>query len=191
MDRRVMDYLMDKMDSRRGVRGSGRGRDRRDNEDERERRDYEDGRDYEDERDYEDSRRGVRGSGRGRDRRDSRDYEDGRDYGKELKLTKSDMHEWKRMLENADGTRGPHYDMQQIMTAADKHNIRFKDFSEAELCIATNMMYADYCHALKKFIEQDKMLECCICLAKAFLEDEDGPEASEKLALYYHCIVNA
>lgn len=25
-------------------------------------------------------------------------------------------------------------------------------------------------------------------LAKAFLEDEDGPEPSEKLALYYYCI---
>jgi hypothetical protein len=186
-----MDYLMDRLDSRRGdrarsrdyederrgVRGSGR-RDRRDS------RDY---RDYEDERDYEDDRR---------DSEDSRDYEDGRrrfsyEDGNHLKLTKSDMHEWKRMLENADGTRGPHYDAQQIMSVAEKHNIRFKDFSEAELCLATNMMYADYCHALKKFIEQDKMLECCICLAKAFLEDEDGPEASEKLALYYHCIVNA
>ena len=188
MDRRVVDYLVDKMDRRRG-----------------DRRDYErDRRDYEDERDYEDNRRGVRGSGRGRDRRDyedSRDYEDGRrrfsyedgkDYhNKELKLTKSDMHEWKRMLENADGTRGAHYDMQQIMSVADKHNVKFKDFTEGEFCMTVNMMYADYCHALKKFIEQDKMLECCMCLAKAFLEDEDGPEAEEKLALYYHCIVNA
>lgn len=25
-------------------------------------------------------------------------------------------------------------------------------------------------------------------LAKAFLEDDDGPEPSEKLALYYYCI---
>lgn len=193
MDRRVMDYLVSKMDSRRGVRGSGR-RDRRDYEDGR---DYEDNRDYEDGNDYEDSRRGVRGSGRG-DRRDYEDgrrrfsYEDGRDYhNKELRLTKSDMHEWKRTLENADGTRGPHYDMQQIMAVAEKHDMKFKDFSEAELCMATNMMYADYCHALKKFVEHDKLLECCMCLAKAFLEDEDGPEASEKLALYYHCIVNA
>lgn len=191
MDRRVMDYLMSKMDSRRGVRGSSR--DRRDYDE----RDY-DERDY-DERDYEDERRGVRGSGRGgRDRRDYEDsrrrfsYEDGRDYhNKELRLTKSDMHEWKRMLENADGTRGPHYDMQQIMSVAEKHDIKFKEFSEAELCVATNMMYADYCHALKKFVEHDELLECCMCLAKAFLEDEDGPEASEKLALYYHCIVNA
>lgn len=202
MDRRVMDYLMDKMDSRRG--------DRRDYGDERRGvrgsgRDRRDSRDYEDERDYGDERRDVRGSGRG-DRRDSRDYEDerdyedsrrrfsyedGRDYHKEIRLAKSDMHEWKRMLENADGTRGPHYDIQQIMSAAEKHDVKFKDFTEAEFCMAVNMMYADYCHALKKFVEHDKLLECCMCLAKAFLEDEDGPEASEKLALYYHCIVNA
>ena len=204
-----MDYLMDKMDSRRGVRGSGRGRDRRDNRDNRDNRDYEDyrdyedSRDYEDGRDYEDNRRGVRGSGRGRDRRDGRDYEESREYedgrrrfsyedgNKELKLTKSDIHEWKRLIENADGTKGPHYEMQHIMSVAERHNIHFKDFSEAELCMATNMIYADYCHVLKKFIEQDKMLDCCVCLARAFLEDEDGPEASEKLALYYHCIVNA
>ena len=53
MDRRVMDYLMDKMDSRRGRRDRERDRAR-------------------DSRDYEDNRRGVRGSGRG-DRRDSCD----------------------------------------------------------------------------------------------------------------------
>ena len=189
MDRRVMDYLMDKMDSRRSYR-----------------------RDYEDERrgvkgtgrygrDYEDERRGVKGTGRyGRDYEDERDYEDGRrrfsyedgaNHHKGIKLTKSDIHEWKRMLENADGTRGAHYDMQQIMSVAEKHDVDFKDFTEAEFCMVVNMMYADYCHALKKFIEHDKMLECCMCLAKAFLEDEDGPEAEEKLALYYHCIVNA
>ena len=159
MDRRVMDYLMRKMDNR-------------DNR-----------------RDYEDGRRGVRGSGR-RDRNDGRDRRD-YDGGKTLKLTKSDMHEWKRMLENADGTMGPHYDMQQIMSTAEKHDIKFKNFTEAELCMVTNMMYADYCRALKKFVEHDKLLDCCICLAKSFLEDEDGPEPSEKLALYYHCIVNA
>jgi hypothetical protein len=195
-----MDYLTRKMDnrdnrdnrnnrdSRRGVRGSGR-RDRADS------RDYADGydagyedamQDAEDMFDNEDGRRGVRGSGR-RDRADNRDFED----GKKLKLTKSDMHEWKRMLENADGTMGPHYDMQQIMSVAKEHDIKFKDFTEAELCMVTNMMYADYCRALKKFVEHDKILDCCICLAKAFLEDEDGPEPAEKLALYYHCIVNA
>jgi hypothetical protein len=28
------------------------------------------------------------------------------------------------------------------------------------------------------------------CLAKDFLNDEDGPEPWTKLMLYYHCIVN-
>lgn len=195
---------MDKLDSRRG--------DRRDRERDRA-RDSGDSRDSRDSRDYEDERRGVKGTGpygiggsryRGRDSRDYEDerdyedsrrrfsYEDGGDYhNKSLKLTKSDINEWKRMLENSDGTRGAHYDMQQIMSVAEKHDVKFKDFTEAELCIATNMMYADYGNALKKFIEHDKMLECCMCLAKAFLDDVDGPEPSEKLALYYHCIVNA
>ena len=37
----------------------------------------------------------------------------------------------------------------------------------------------------------ETMADICLLDYKAFLEDEDGPEASEKLALYYHCIVNA
>ena len=161
MNDRVMDYLARKIDSRRGGR-----------------------RDYADERDYVDGRRG----GRRFVYEDDRDYEDGHSR---LKLTKSEMNEWKHMLENADGSKGAHYDMQQILGVAERHGIHFKDFSEAELCVATNMMYADYCTALKKFIEHDKLLECCVCLAKSFLDDVDAPEASEKLALYYHCIVNA
>ena len=60
-----------------------------------------------------------------------------RDYGETLSLTKSDIMNWKHNLENADGTRGPHFNVE---------------------------------------------------LAKAFLEDDDGPEPSEKLALYYYCI---
>ena len=51
---------------------------------------------------------------------------------------------WKHNLENADGTRGPHFNMEQVMEAAKAVGIRF--------------------------------------------EDDDGPEPSEKLALYYYCI---
>lgn len=59
-----------------------------------------------------DGRRGVKGTGRGR-RRGRR-----RDYGETLSLTKSDIMNWKHNLENADGTRGPHFNMEQVMEAA-------------------------------------------------------------------------
>lgn len=198
MDRRVLDYLMrrveeDSFDGRRRRGRSGRYiRDRRD---------------YADYEDREDGRRGVRGSGRGRDRadyderdyedrrdrRDYGDYEDERDYDDghyEMRLTKSDMKHWKHKLHNADGTRGEHYDMQQIMQAAEKLGIKFHEFDEKEFCITVNMMYSDYCKVLKKHVSPEKELIVCAELAKAFLEDDDGPEASEKLALYYYCIAN-
>lgn len=187
MDRRTLDYLMHKTDSRR---------------DRRDMRDYEDGRssrrDY---RDYEDSRRGRRDGRDGRDYRDhgnvdfegTMDFADGRDYHRVPRLSKTDMRQWKHMMENEDGTHGPHYDMQQVMHAADKIGIDFDkdEFDEKEFCMAINMMYSDYCKVAKKYISPDRELMFFAELAKAFLCDEDGPGASEKLALYYNCIVDA
>ena len=207
MNDKTLDYLMRKMDSRKS------GRDSRDYEDSRNYRDSRDSRDYK-----EDFRRGdgrglvdfegsmdFRDEERYASRRDSRDrrtqgYGDGkgvgysrdsRDYHRMPKLSKTDIHHWKQMMENEDGTRGPHYDMQQIVDIAEKHGIKFDEFDEKEFCIAVNMMYSDYCKVAKKYVAPDKELAFFADLAKAFLEDEDGPEASEKLALYFHCIVDA
>jgi hypothetical protein len=95
------------------------------------------------------------------------------------------------MMENADGSRGAHYDMEKIMSVADKIGAKFEGYNEAEFCVVTNMMYSDYCKTLKKYVGAEKLLECCAELARDFLEDEDGPEPSDKVMLYYHCIVNA
>ena len=189
MNDAVMDMLMDRIDSRR-ARGSRRY-DMRDNRDSRDYResmvrhgrghDYNDG--YED--GYSDGRRGVKGTGPyGR-----RDYADGT-HESPLRLSKEDLREWKQALANADGTHGPHYDMSQIMSIADKLGIKFDEFSEAEFCMTVNMLYSDYCHTIKKFVSQERTLEFLACLAKDFLDDEDGPEPWTKLMLYYHCIVN-
>ena len=184
MNDRVMDLLMDRMDSRRGVRGSGR----RDGREPVDARGYEDG--YED--GYADARRGVKGTGRysryRTDRADEMDYRD--THESPLRLSKEDLREWKRMLENADGTRGAHYDMSQIMGVVDKLEISFDKFSEAEFCMTVNMLYSDYCHTVKKYVPQEKALEFYASMAKDFLCDEDGPEPWTKLMLYYHCIVN-
>lgn len=182
MDRRVLDYLMDRVDSRRGGRRDRR-RDYEDMEDYRDEVDGRDNRDYRDSRgDYSDSRRGVRGSGR--DRKSHMDYDD------MPKLSKSDMHHWKQMLENFDGTYGPHYDMQQIMSAAEKSGVKFDSFDEKELCLVVNWLYSDYCRSLKKHVSSDEMLITLIDMAKDFFEDPDGIEPQEKLALLYHCVIN-
>lgn len=181
MNRYVMDYLESKMGEdgrRRRSRRTGRYMSDRSMD----RRDYEDERDYMDERDYR----------RGRDYEDERDYRrDRNDYGhqEKLELSKSDMHEWKRKLHNADGTKGAHYEMQQIMQAADKLGIKFKDYDEKEFCMTVNMLYSDYCSVVSKYVPHEKAVMLYAEMAKAFLEDADAPEGSEKLALYYHCIV--
>lgn len=179
MNRIVWDYLDRKTggDFRRDSRSGDNAMGRRDREDYRSsRRDYEDNRmrDYEDGRDY--RRTGSR-----------YDYEDG--HKERIELSKSDMHNWKRAMKNADGSKGAHYEMQQIIQVADKLGIKFRDYDEKEFCIAVNMFYSDYCEVIGKHIPHDKMLLFCAEMAQAFLEDEDAPEGSVKLALYYHCIV--
>lgn len=197
MNDKMLDYLMDKMESRKSYGRDSRG--------------YVDSRGMSDSRRYEDSRRDM-GDYRQDDRRgnvdfegtmdfedsrygkDSRGYADGRDardYHRIPRLSKTDIHHWKQMMENEDGSRGPHYDMQQVMQVSDKLGIKFDEFDEKEFCIAVNMMYSDYCKVAKKYVSPDKELMFFAELAKAFLDDEDGPEASEKLALYFHCIVDA
>lgn len=166
MNRIVWDYL-DKRMSEDGRRRRNRRTGRYMSDRASTRRDYEDERDY---RDYE----------------DERDYDDmGHDR---IELTKSDMHEWKRKMMNADGSKGAHYDMQQIMQLAEKIGVRFRDFNEKEFCLTVNMMYSDYCEVVGRYIPHEKALHFYAEMAKAFLEDEDAPEGSIKLALYYHCI---
>ena len=158
----------------------------------RDRRDYEN--DYED--DYEDERRGVKGSGRMR-RRD-RAYDGRRDYDEEdmyderrmdghhLKLSKSKKNRWRREMENTDGTKGEHFDMQEVIAAANKLNVRFDDFTEKDFCLITNMFYSDYGHVIKKFAGQEKeLLLICAEFAKAYFDDPDGIDPEEKIAINY------
>lgn len=182
MNRIVWDYLdrrsgmsrSDSTDYRGDMRGMSSRRESGTHEYGMEdRRDYRRTRDYEDERGY---RRDYR-----------RDYEDGHDVP--LELSKHDVQKWSRMMKNSDGSHGAHYEMQQVVQTAERLGIKFKDFDEKELCVATNMFYSDYYTVLAKHVPHEKMLTICVELAKAFLEDEDAPAGSEKLALYYHCIV--
>ena len=177
MNRAALDYLIRRADSRRDRRDYEDGRRGRGGRFVRDRRDYEDGRrDYEGTMDF-----------------DDRDYDDRdmRDYGDTLELSKADMQQWKQMLKNEDGTHGAHYEMSQIMDIADQHSVRFKEFDEKDLCMTVNMLYSDYCEVVKRYVSPDKELTFFVEMAIAFLCDRDGPEASEKLALYYNCIVDA
>lgn len=159
-----------------------------------------------------DGRRGVKGTGRygiggsryygRRDRGmpfsvegeiEPGDYYDGAEHEGQfdmMRLSKKDMQRWKKEMRNADGSKGEHFSLQQIMPVAEKLGIKFKDYDENELCLAVNMLYSDYCEALKSVVPQDKEVIVYTKLGRAFLEDEDAPEGAEKLAIYYYCIVN-
>lgn len=116
------------------------------------------------------------------------DYDYG-DYGE--MLSKEDLRDWGKHLKNADGTSGEHFDMQQIMSAAQMLNIEFRDYDENELRMTANMLYGDYCEALKNIIPQGKEHILYTKLARAFLDDKDAAlKGAEKLAEYYCRIVD-
>lgn len=52
------------------------------------------------------------------------------------------------------------------------------------------MLYSDLCEALRALIPRDKEAMIYTKMARYWLEDEDGPQDLEKLALYYYCIVD-
>ncbi len=143
----------------------------------------------------------------GNDYRGGNDYDNdynyeedfGYDYGYndyempkgKMRLTKQDIMKWKQKMVNADGTRGEHFTLEKIMPVAQKHNIKFDEYSEKEFCLVANMLYSDYCEVNRAYISPENELNYYVKLAKAWLEDEDAPEPSEKLALYYYCIIDA
>lgn len=178
-------YVMDRM-----MRGNDNRRDNRQdmyNDGKREFH-YEDGaNDYYDNLDR---RRGVKGSGR-RDRNDGPDFADYGDYHHmPMKLTKSAMYEWKQNMRNSDGTKGEHFKADEIMEAAEKLNVKFKEYSEKEFCLATNMIYSDYGHVIRRAVGPEKELIVCADMAKAYFDDPDGLEPSEKLTVQYYCMVD-
>jgi hypothetical protein len=151
-----------------------------------------------------DSKQGVKGTGPygiggSRRNRDYREYDyDDDDYGMDghhpsglMRLKKKDFKEWEKNLENADGTKGKHFEPDQIKHMAEQLGIKYREYDEKDLCMTANMLYSDYCAVLKNVLTPDKELIGYVKLAQAWLEDPDASvEGSEKLALYYWCIVS-
>ena len=119
--------------------------------------------------------------------RDMRDYYDGHktEYGK---MSHEDFENWKKALQNSDGTQGEHFRKDQVEQTVRNMGINLIQYGGPEVfTMAVNMMYADYCAVAKKF-GVDR-LEYYAELAKAFLHDKDFKgEPEEKLWLYYKCI---
>lgn len=97
-------------------------------------------------------------------------------------LTKDQVAAWVSAMENADGTHGGHWSMEQTEAVRKKTGIECDPFM---FYAAMNMMYSDYCKAAEKAGVTGA--DFYAYMAKAFLDDKDA--APNKMARYYHCIV--
>lgn len=91
--------------------------------------------------------------------------------------------EWTQGMKNADGTRGPHWTMDQAKSLMGQ--VGATDCEPAEFWAVLNSLYSDYSTVLKKF-GVDRT-EVYAHLAKAWLHDKDA--VPDKAAAYYEYVV--
>lgn len=89
---------------------------------------------------------------------------------------------WVDQMENADGTHGAHWTMEQTKELQEKKGI---SHDPVEFFAAMNMMYSDYCKIAKRY--NVNTADFYASMAKAFLDDKDA--APDKLAKYYEYVV--
>lgn len=100
-------------------------------------------------------------------------------------MTRETAEEWTRRMRNEDGTTGPHWSMEQVKQLREQKK-ELQDFDLADVYAVLNMMYSDYCEVAKKFNVNN--MDFYVCMAKAWLNDEDAGAGKAKTAIYYECI---
>lgn len=106
----------------------------------------------------------------------------GQAAGEEVRpLTRESAMEWTGRMENADGSRGPHWPMEKTEEARTQRGI---PCDPLEFYVAMNMMYSDYVKAAEK--ANCSSMDFYAYMARAFLEDQDAQP--EKLARYWRYI---
>lgn len=100
----------------------------------------------------------------------------------DYELNEETAKEWTQHMENADGTKGPHWSMDQTKQVAAQKNV---SENPLEFWVAMNMMYSDYCAMAKK--HNVNTVDFYVDMAKAFLDDKDAKP--DKLGRYYYSIV--
>lgn len=86
-------------------------------------------------------------------------------------------------MENEDGTRGPHWSIEETTSLANQHGIRLDEkFNKYDWFVALNMMYSDYCRVLVN-ITGSNNTKNYVELAKAWMADKDIDEG--KMWFYY------
>ena len=94
--------------------------------------------------------------------------------------------QWAERMQNADGSTGPHWTMDQTSAIADSMGIQAPVVPHWAWGVTMNMMYSDYYPVAVEFGLNRP--EFYAALAKAFLLDKDGPGPERKLMEYYEHI---
>lgn len=98
-------------------------------------------------------------------------------------LTIEDAKRWTSKMQNADGTTGSHWTLEQTQDVAKQRNI---NCDPNDFWAVMNMMYSDYCQVAKR--QSVDTPGFYADMAKAFLEDADA--ADGKAYLYWDCIAD-
>lgn len=98
-------------------------------------------------------------------------------------LTLEDAKRWTSKMQNADGTKGCHWTLEQTQDVAKQRNITC---DPNDFWAVMNMMYSDYCQVAKR--QSVDTPGFYADMAKAFLEDTDAVDG--KAYLYWDCIAD-
>ena len=100
----------------------------------------------------------------------------------EMSMTRETAERWIRHMKHADGSKGPHWTMEEAKKIMEERKLRCDPY---EFAAILNAMYSDYCKVLRKHgVESDDLYADLAC---AWLMDEDALPG--KAMLYYKCIV--
>ena len=91
------------------------------------------------------------------------------------------MH-WARNMHNEDGTKGPHWSMDQVRQVMNQKGV---DCELPEFFAVMNSLYSDYDPILKKHNASN--IDLYVDMAKAWIRDKDA--VPNKAMAYYECVV--
>ena len=109
------------------------------------------------------------------------------DQPEAAKFDRETAMQWAERMQNADGSTGPHWTMEQTTAVAESMGIQAPVVTRWAWGVAMNMMYSDYYPVAVEFGLNRP--EFYAALAKAFLLDKDGPGPERKLMKYYEHVV--
>lgn len=101
--------------------------------------------------------------------------------GHTTKLTRDMADEWMEGLQNEDGSKGPHWSMEQTKQVMAQRGIKGDPI---EFYAVINALYSDYCKIFQR--HNVNKVDLYADLANAWINDKDAVDG--KAAIYFECI---